>query len=270
MPEIRINQEKAQDHAGLIKLCPFNAIESSGSELRINAACKMCRICVKKEPEIFEFIESSQSGADKNLWRGIAVYIDHIDGDIHPVSFELIGKARELAAKIKQPVNCLMIGSGIKEQAREALEYGADNVFVYDREELEHFKIEPYTTVLEDFITRTKPAAVLVGGTVFGRSLAPRAAARFRTGLTADCTVLDIQENTDLDQIRPRSGEISWLTSILPNTGRNSRLFATKYFPPRKNRKNMKETWSNAISIRPGCVPTSKCWESIKKKRKPA
>ncbi|MFA6715271.1 MAG: electron transfer flavoprotein subunit alpha/FixB family protein [Victivallaceae bacterium] len=206
MPEIRINQEKAQDHAGLIKLCPFNAIESSGSELRINAACKMCRICVKKEPEIFEFIESSQSGADKNLWRGIAVYIDHIDGDIHPVSFELIGKARELAAKIKQPVNCLMIGSGIKEQAREALEYGADNVFVYDREELEHFKIEPYTTVLEDFITRTKPAAVLVGGTVFGRSLAPRAAARFRTGLTADCTVLDIQENTDLDQIRPAFG----------------------------------------------------------------
>ncbi|MDD5598611.1 MAG: electron transfer flavoprotein subunit alpha/FixB family protein [Victivallaceae bacterium] len=206
MPEIRIHQEKALDHAGLIKLCPFNAIESSGSGLRINAACKMCRICVKKEPEIFEFIESSQSGADKNLWRGIAVYIDHIDGDIHPVSFELIGKARELAAKIRQPVNCLMIGSGIKEQAREALEYGIDNIFVYDRKELEHFKIEPYTAVLENFITRTKPAAVLVGGTVFGRSLAPRAAARFRTGLTADCTVLDIQENTDLDQIRPAFG----------------------------------------------------------------
>jgi electron transfer flavoprotein alpha subunit len=206
MPEIKIHQDKAKDHAKLIKLCPFDAIESSGSELQINAACKMCRICIKKEPEVFEFIEFTQKEIDKNAWRGIAVYIDHLEGDIHPVSFELIGKARELAAKIKQPVNCLMIGSDIKEKAREVLEYGVDNIFVYDRKELEHFKIEPYTAVLEDFIKQTKPAVMLIGGTVFGRSLAPRAAARFRTGLTADCTILDIQENTDLDQIRPAFG----------------------------------------------------------------
>lgn len=206
MTEIRIHQDKAKDHAELIKLCPFDAIESSGYELRINAACKMCRICIKKEPQVFEFVEFTQKEINKNEWRGIAVYIDHLEGDIHPVSFELIGKARELAAKIKQPVNCLMVGSEIKKQAREVLEYGVDNIFVYDKKELEHFKIEPYTAVLEDFINKAKPAVILIGGTVFGRSLAPRAAARFRTGLTADCTILDIQGNTDLDQIRPAFG----------------------------------------------------------------
>lgn len=206
MPTIKINQKKAQNHDALIKLCPFNAIESSNTELQINSGCKMCRICVKKEPEIFEFIEFKQTGVDKDLWQGIAVYIDHIEGDIHPVSFELIGKAKELAAKINQPVKCLMIGHNIKEQAHKALEYDVDEVFVYDKKELEHFKIEPYTAVLEDFINKNKPSVVLVGGTTIGRSLAPRAAARFRTGLTADCTILDIQENTDLDQIRPAFG----------------------------------------------------------------
>ena len=206
MPMIKIHQEKAQNHDELIKLCPFDAIESSEAELQINSACKICKICVKKEPEIFEFIEFEQAGVDKDLWQGIAVYIDHIEGDIHPVSFELIGKARELAAKIGQKVVCLMIGHKIKEQAEKALECGADEIFVYDKKELKHFKIEPYTAVLEDFINKVKPSVVLVGGTSTGRSLAPRAAARFRTGLTADCTILDIQENTDLDQIRPAFG----------------------------------------------------------------
>ena len=224
MPMIKIYQEKAQKHEDLIKLCPFNAIESSDTELKINSACKMCKICVKKEPEIFEFIEFEQAEVDKDLWQGIAVYIDHIEGDIHPVSFELIGKAKELAAKINQPVKSLMIGHKIKEQAKKALEYGVDEVLLYDKKELEHFKVEPYTAVMEDFINKVKPSVVLVGGTTIGRSLAPRAAARFRTGLTADCTILDIQGNTDLDQIRPAFGG-NIMAHI--NTPRHRPQFAT-------------------------------------------
>jgi electron transfer flavoprotein alpha subunit len=155
---------------------------------------------------VFELVEFETAEADKDLWRGIAVYVDHVEGEIHPVTFELIGKARELAQKVKQPVYCLMIGHNIKIQAQKVLEYGADEIFVYDRQELEHFKIEPYTAVFEDFINNIKPSVILVGGTTIGRSLAPRTAARFKTGLTADCTILDIQDNTDLDQIRPAFG----------------------------------------------------------------
>ena len=203
---IKIHNEKIQNHEELIKICPFGALEFSAGELTINSACKMCKICIKKEPDFFEFIEFEQQEVDKNLWRGIAVYIDHLEGDIHPVSFELIGKAKQLASKINQPVICLMAGYKIKEQAKKVLEYAVDEIFVYDKKELEHFKIEPYTAVMEDFINKVKPAAMLLGGTSVGRSLAPRTAARFRTGLTADCTILDIQENSDLDQIRPAFG----------------------------------------------------------------
>ena len=77
---------------------------------------------------------------------------------------------------------------------------------VYDKKELEDFRIEPYTFVFSDFINKVKPSSILVGATTVGRSLAPRVAARFRTGLTADCTVLDVKENSDLVQIRPAFG----------------------------------------------------------------
>jgi len=225
MPHIEIHQDKAAGRQqALASLCPFGAIENTDGKLSINAACRMCRLCIKKGDGVFEFVEDSAPGVDKSLWKGIAVVAEIEEGDIHPVTFELIGKAKELAAKVNDPVYCLMIGSGISEKANLLLEYGADEVFVYDQEELKHFRIEPYTAVMEDFINRIKPSSVLVGGTPAGRSLAPRAAARFRTGLTADCTKLDISESTDLDQIRPAYGG-NIMAHI--NTPRHRPQFAT-------------------------------------------
>lgn len=208
MSKIIVHQEAAKNKSSeeLIKVCPFNAIEFDGKQISINAGCRMCKICIKRYPDVFEFIKEEAVKIDKSQWRGIAVYIDHIEDSIHPVSFELIGKAREMAAKIGHPVYCLLMGDKVGTMAEELLHYGADAVYVYDKPELHHFRIEPYTAVFEDFINRIKPSIVLVGGTTVGRSLAPRVAARFRTGLTADCTLLDVQENTDLDQIRPAYG----------------------------------------------------------------
>ena len=225
MPHIEIHQYKAAGRQQeLVSLCPFGAIENTDGKLSISAACRMCRLCIRKGDGVFEFVEDSAPGVDKSLWKGIAVVAEIEEGDIHPVTFELIGKAKELAAKVNDPVYCLMIGSGISEKANLLLEYGADEVFVYDQEELKHFRIEPYTAVMEDFINRIKPSSVLVGGTPAGRSLAPRAAARFRTGLTADCTKLDISESTDLDQIRPAYGG-NIMAHI--NTPRHRPQFAT-------------------------------------------
>jgi electron transfer flavoprotein alpha subunit len=192
----------------LMALCPFNAIEKSGGGVEVNSGCRMCRLCLKKRPDIFvlEEPEQLQKKIDKTKWQGIAVYIEHNAGAIHPVSFELVGKARELGQKTSQPVYGLLIGSKIANLAQQVLEYGVDKVFVYDRAQLENFRIEPYTAVFSDFVKKNQPSAVLVGGTSLGRSLAPRVAARFRTGLTADCTILDIQANTDIDQVRPAYG----------------------------------------------------------------
>jgi electron transfer flavoprotein alpha subunit len=207
MAAIVIHQEKVTEPEKLIALCPFDAIEYKGGSLSINSGCKMCRLCIKNGPAgIFEYVENEQAGVDKNLWRGIAVYAENVEGVIHPVTYELLGKAAELAKKVGQPVYCLLAGYKVKELAAEILEYGPDKVFVYDMAELEHFRVEPYAAVFEDFINKLKPSVILVGGTATGRSLAPRVAARFRTGLTADCTMLDIRPDTDLDQIRPAYG----------------------------------------------------------------
>ena len=145
MPHIEIHQEKAVGkQQELAALCPFGAIEYSEGKLTINAACKMCRLCIKKGNGVFEFVEDSVPGIDKTQWKGIAVVAEIEEGDIHPVTFELLGKAKELAAKVNYPVYCLMIGSGISEKVGTILEYGADEVFVYDQEEYLYFLLSFY------------------------------------------------------------------------------------------------------------------------------
>lgn len=218
MARLVVNQDKIKNIDELIKLCPFKAMEVKDGKLEINSACKMCRICIKNGPEgAVIYVEDEDIKIDKSQWTGVAVYVDHVEGEIHPVTYELIGKAKELAKKINHPVYAVFAGYDIKEKAEELLHYGIDEVHVYDMDELKDFRIEPYTAVFEDFINNKKPSVVLVGATTIGRSLAPRVAARFQTGLTADCTVLDIKENTDLIQIRPAFGGNIMAQIINPN-----------------------------------------------------
>ncbi|AOZ78681.1 electron transfer flavoprotein subunit alpha/FixB family protein [Clostridium pasteurianum] len=220
MGKLFVHQEKLTPEIvkDLIKICPFGAIEENNGKIEMNAGCKMCKLCVRKGPKgVVEFVEEKVEAIDKSLWKGVAVYVDHVEGDIHPVTFELIGKAKELAEKIKHPVYALFVGYNILDKAEELLHYGVDEVFVYDYEELKDFRIEPYTAAAEDFINKIKPSTILVGATTIGRSLAPRIAARFKTGLTADCTILEMKENTDLVQIRPAFGGNIMAQIINPN-----------------------------------------------------
>ena len=208
MGKLIVHQDKVTDIAAMVALCPFKALEDNNGKLEINAGCKLCKLCVKKgQPGAMEFVEEEAgSQVDKSLWKGITVYVDHVEGDIHPVTLELLGKARELADKIGHPVQALFLGSGIGDKAHELLHYGVDKVYVVDTPELMDFKIESYTAAFEAYINKVKPSAILVGATSVGRQLAPRIAARFKTGLTADCTILDMHDNTDLVQIRPAFG----------------------------------------------------------------
>ncbi len=208
MSYIKIDQSKITDREAAKALCPFGAIaENAAGELEIGAGCRMCRVCIRKGGGAFEFVDDSKPGVDKSKWRGVAVVAEVApDGALHPVGLELLGKARELAAKIDHPVLAVVIGASTSSAVEKLLACGADEVYVYEDPAFEHFRIEPYANALSDFIEAAHPSSVLVGGTVNGRSLAPRVAARFRTGLTADCTVLDMSESTDLDQIRPAYG----------------------------------------------------------------
>jgi len=107
-----INDNNAQD---IIKLCPFGAISYTESKLDISSACKMCKICAKKSNGAIEYVEEEIASVDKSLWQGVCVYVDHCAGRIHRVTYELCGKAIELAKVTGQPVYALMIGDGIED-----------------------------------------------------------------------------------------------------------------------------------------------------------
>ncbi len=226
MSYIKIHQEKIADREAAKALCPFGAIgEDASGALEIGAGCRMCRLCLKKGGGAFELVEDEAPSVDKSKWRGVAVVAEvDPDGVLHPVGLELLGKARELAAKISHPVLVVVIGARTDAAAKRLLACGADEVYVYEDPAFAHFRIEPYANALEDFIEAAHPSSVLVGGTVNGRSLAPRVAARLKTGLTADCTVLDMSPSTDLDQIRPAYGG-NIMAHI--NTPRHRPQFAT-------------------------------------------
>jgi len=209
-----VTAEKAE---ALVSLCPFGAISYTDGKLDISSGCKMCKMCVRKGQGLVEFQEEVKA-IDKSLWKGICVYADCTGGRIHRVTFELIGKAKELAAVTGHPVYALAIGSGLSACAEMLRCYGVDKVFVYDHPEFADFRIEPYTAAFCDFIEKEKPSSILVGATNLGRQLAPRVAARCRTGLTADCTVLEMKENTDLVQIRPAFGGNIMAQIVTPNT----------------------------------------------------
>ena len=208
-----VTPEKAQ---ALMELCPFGAISWEDGKLDIGSGCKMCKMCVRKGGGLVEFREEAKV-LDKSLWRGICVFADCTGGTIHRVTFELCGKARELAAVTGHPVYALVIGHDTAACAEKLLRYGVDKVFVYDHPGFADFRIEPYAAAFYDFIQKEKPSSILVGATNLGRQLAPRVAARCRTGLTADCTVLQMKENTDLVQIRPAFGGNIMAQIVTPN-----------------------------------------------------
>lgn len=214
----RINAETAEK---LTSVCPFGAISYENGTLSIGSGCKMCKLCTKKGPAGAVTWEEEKTAApvcDKSLWRGVTVFAEQHAGKVHPVSLELLGKAKELAAVIGHPVYALLIGSDVGAAADELLAYGADKVFVYDDKRLENFVIAPYANAFTDFIEKIKPSSILVGATVLGRSLAPKVAARVHAGLTADCTILKMKENTDLVQIRPAFGGNIMAQIVTPNT----------------------------------------------------
>ena len=219
MGVLHVNQDKCNLCGECVAACPFRAIEIIEQRLEINAGCKTCKICIKKCPNsAIALIDEKRSAINKDEWSGILVFVEHMEGEIHPVTYELIGKARKLADKIKQQVYCIFMGSGINSKASELLYYGVDKVFVYNYEELKHFRVDLYANTFEDCIRKLKPCIILVGATSIGRSLAPRLSTRFRTGLTADCTRLDVRDNTDLIQIRPAFGGNIMAQIITPNS----------------------------------------------------
>ncbi len=125
-------------------------------------------------------------------YKGVFVFAQQVDNQISNIAYELIGKGKDLAADLQTEVTAVLVGSDVKGLADKLAEYGADRVIVVDDPELKEYRTEPYTHALASVIEKYKPDIFLIGATAIGRDLGPRVCARIHTGLTADCTQLDI------------------------------------------------------------------------------
>ena len=151
-------------------------------------------IITEKQIAITAIFRYRERNKKMNLeeYKGVYVFAQQVDNEISSIALELLGKAKDLAKDLNTEVTAMLLGSGVKNLADQLAEYGADKVIVVDDPELKDYRTEPYAHALASIINKYKPEIVLVGATAIGRDLGPRVSARVATGLTADCTVLEI------------------------------------------------------------------------------
>ena len=155
---------------------------------------------------------------DINQYKDIWVFAEQRQGKITPVVIELLGEGRKLADTKGIKLNAILLGKDVNGLAEELIAYGAETVYVADDPLLENFTTDGYTKVIVDAVNEIKPEIVLIGATNIGRDLAPRIASRLNTGLTADCTKLEINEETKgIMQTRPAFGGNLMATIVCPN-----------------------------------------------------
>ena len=204
---IKFNAQQCTLCGKCVDVCPFGAIHIAENGVVVSENCRMCKLCIRNCPVQALSLEQKAKAFQKEDWRDFLIFVEQECGEIHPVAYELIGEARKMAAKVSYKVNCVIIGGEkTAENAEKLLQYGVDHVFVYEHPGFTGFKADCYADAMADCISTIKPSSVLIGATALGRSLAPRLSTRFHTGLTADCTTLDIKPNTDMIQIRPAFG----------------------------------------------------------------
>lgn len=205
-------------------------------------------------------------------YKGVFVFAQQVDNKLSGIAFELLGKAKDLAKDLNTDVAAVLLGSGVKDLADELAAYGADRVIVVDHPELKDYRTEPYTHALSSVINEFKPEIMLVGATAIGRDLGPRVSARVATGLTADCTQLDIgdfplvakegqeQKHNQLLMTRPAFGGNTIATIACPN---NRPQMATVRPGVMQKIERIEGAKANVVEYNPGFTPNNKYVEIL-------
>lgn len=188
-----------------VKICPAQAIEMQFTAEELDILKQLANSTTEPEPET-EDPEAQALAAMQAQYRGVWVFIEQTDGEAEKVSWELLGKGKELAGKLSVPLSAVVIGSGVEELSKETFLYGADQCYLLDHPLYANYRTQPYLEAMCHLVTAHKPEVILMGATGIGRDLAGAVATRVGTGLTADCTGLDVDEHRNLMQTRPAFG----------------------------------------------------------------
>ncbi|MFA5310981.1 MAG: FAD-binding protein [Candidatus Omnitrophota bacterium] len=256
---IQIIIEKCTGCALCVKACPFDAIRIMDKKAVIDLhKCTLCGAC--KDACKFKAVLLEKSPAKCDLpdikdYKGIWVFLEQKNGKVQSVSYELLGKARELAKKLNCQVSGVLIGNKMEDQLDELIFCGADNIYLVEAPELANFQDEPYTNVLVELVRKYKPEIFLCGATNIGRSLISRVAINIKAGLTADCTGLDIDcDKKILLQTRPAFGGNIMATIISPNYRPQMATVRHKVFAPmapdkKRKGKIIRESFESALYV---------------------
>ena len=205
-------------------------------------------------------------------YKGVYVFAQQVDNVINNIAFELVGKGKDLAEALGTEVTAVLVGSGVKDLADQLAEYGADKVIVVDDPELKEYRTEPYAHALASVINKYKPEIFLVGATAIGRDLGPRVSARIHTGLTADCTQLDIgdfplapvpgkeQKHNQLLMTRPAFGGNTIATIACPDFRPQMATVRPGVMQKRARQAGVK---ANVEEFNPGFTPDHKYVEIL-------
>jgi electron transfer flavoprotein alpha subunit/NAD-dependent dihydropyrimidine dehydrogenase PreA subunit len=199
--------------------CAYDAIHVVDATAQIDEKCTLCGACVDAcDFDAIEIQRKAFKGEDIASFRGICLYAEHRNGRLASVVLEIIGAARELQKDLNENISAVLLGNGVKHLAEELIAYGVDEVWLIDAPAIGDFSEDIQADLTAEIIKEKKPAIFLGGGTVIGRSLLPRVAARIKTGLTADCTELAVDgANKLLNQTRPAFGGNIMATILCEN-----------------------------------------------------
>ena len=213
---IRIDSELCTACGACVDVCPFAAMDIVDEKAVANEQCNLCGACVDACPVEAITIETTEGLADDSH-RGVWVFAEQRRGCIAGVSFELLSEGRRLAGLLNVPLSAVLFGHGLHDLTADMFAHGADRVYLADAPEMEHFTDDLYGGLLTRLIQEHKPEIVLCGATAMGRSFFPKTAAALKTGLTADCTGLEIQlPERLLRQTRPAFGGNIMATILCP------------------------------------------------------
>lgn len=205
-----------------LKACPFDAIDMVGKLAVINDKCTACNQCIPACPfDAIDKTEDVSGPVDLSAYKDVWVYAEQRNGKMMHVAEELIGEGYRLSREIDGAKVCaLLVGDKIDHLAKECFEFGADKVYMIEDPLLKNFTTDAYTKVMVDAVHEYKPEIVLYGATHIGRDLAPRVAARLNTGLTADCTRLDVKVSSYIDYaVKNTTLDVSTLDPNSDDTG---------------------------------------------------